>query len=163
MSYIRVRVISIKFLADVLDAFIRTVSGQNVRFHPAWAMHKLLCHWPSSSILESSLSDTLFWFSFHTIFSFFLLIIFSDFKIHIFFEEYEHLGNTVKFRGEIKIVQNFITHRYTKILTMVIFFQFKKSFFLTKFNHMYGLVSFSFFLPAGLFIVARGLQSACAQ
>ena len=35
MSYIRVRVISIKFLADVLDAFIRTVSGQNVRFHPA--------------------------------------------------------------------------------------------------------------------------------
>ena len=40
MSYIWVRVISIEFLADVLNAFIRTVSGQKVRLH----CHAVLSH-----------------------------------------------------------------------------------------------------------------------
>ena len=71
---------------------------------------------------------TLFGFSFYTIFSFFLLMIFSDFKVHIFFEEHEHLGNTGKFREEIKMVHNSSIHKYTKILTTVIFLPFEKIF-----------------------------------
>ena len=70
---------------------------------------------------------TLFGFSFYTIFSFCLLIIFSDLKVHIF-EGHEHLGNTVKFREEIKIVHNSSVYKYTKILTTVIFLPFERAF-----------------------------------